>query len=255
MGMSGKRVPDPYGCYSQDEEMMRDLEKIPTIFTFNQTPVKARPGFWPMVLGVWAILSWLGRWRWPGQTWSAYLLVGGIGTVLGMLVDVGHACAHTIGARLAHAPMDVVLLGADMPRTLYWNNDVSPRVHIMRSLGGPVYSGIGLLIGLVWLWLVPRGTAVRYLGEIWTIGNGFIFLAIFAPLPIVDGGVILKWLLVIFGQTEVQADAWVRRLGLGFGAILLATAVFFLVQASWIVAGICLLVSLVVFASALNLIK
>lgn len=234
---------------------MRNIEKIPTLFTFNHTPVKARPGFWPMVLGVWAILTWLGRWRWPGQTWSAYLLVGGIGMVLGMLVDVGHACAHTIGARLAHAPMDVVLLGADMPRTLYWNNDVAPRAHIMRSLGGPVYSGIGLLLGLVWLWLVPEGTAVRYLGEIWTVGHGFIFLAVFAPLPIVDGGVILKWALVLRGQSEAQADEWIKRLSVGLAVILLATAVFFLIQASWIVAGICLLVGLIALASALNVIK
>ena len=231
---------------------MRDIEKIPTIFMFNHTPVKARLGFWPMVLGVWAMLTWLGRWRWPGQSWGAYLLVGGIGTVLGMLVDVGHACAHTIGARLANAPMDVVLLGADMPRTLYWNNDVSPRAHIMRSLGGPVYSGIGLLIGLMWLWVVPVETAVHYLGEIWTIGNGFIFLAIFAPLPIVDGGVILKWLLVIFGRTEAQADAWVRRLGLGFSVILLGAALFFLISSNWLAGGLLSLFGVVALAASFN---
>lgn len=71
-----------------------------------------------------------------------------MGVLLALLADVGHACAHTVSARLAGAPMDVILLGADMPRTLYWNNDVPPRAHIMRSLGGPVYSGVGLLMGL-----------------------------------------------------------------------------------------------------------
>ncbi|MCA9936933.1 MAG: hypothetical protein KC415_23520, partial [Anaerolineales bacterium] len=100
---------------------MKTLDNVPTLFVFNRTPVKVRPGFWLMVVGLWALLAWLGSWRWPGQSLGAYVLVGGIGVLLAMLADVGHACAHTISARLADAPMDVVLLGTDMPRTLYWN--------------------------------------------------------------------------------------------------------------------------------------
>ncbi len=234
---------------------MQAVEKIPTLFVFNKTPVKVRPGFWMMVLGLWALLSWLGRWRWPGQSWGAYILVGGVGMLLGMLADVGHACAHTIGARLANAPMDVILLGPDMPRTLYWNNDLPPRAHIMRSLGGPVYSGIGLLLGLGWLMVVPLGTAVGYLGEIWTLTNGFIFLALFAPLPIVDGGVILKWALVLGGQTETRADELVKRLGIGFGVVLLAVGLVFLVKTTWLLGGICFLVGLVALGAALKIIR
>ncbi len=234
---------------------MQAVEKIPTLFVFNKTPVKARPGFWLMVLGLWALLAWLGSIRWPGQSWGAYIFVGGVGMLLGLLADVGHACAHTIGARLVNAPMDVILLGPDMPRTLYWNNDVPPRAHIIRSLGGPIYSGIGLLLGLGWLWVVPLGTAVHYLGEIWTVANGFIFLALFAPLPIVDGGVILKWLLVISGQTETQADEWVKRLGLELGVVLLAVGLFFLLKATWLLGGICFLVGLVALGSALKIIR
>ena len=167
---------------------MDAVDKIPTLFVFNGTPVKARPGFWLMILGLWALLTWLGSWRWSGQSLAAYALVGGVGVLLALLADVGHACAHTISARLANAPMDVILLRADMPRTLYWNNDVPPRAHIMRSLGGPVYSGIGFLIGVGWLLLAPPDTpALRYLGEIWTLANGGIFLGVFAPIPIVDG--------------------------------------------------------------------
>jgi len=234
---------------------MQAVEKSPTLFVFNKTPVKARPGFWLMVLGLWALLAWLGSWRWPGQSWGAYILVGGAGTFLGMLADVGHACAHTISARLAKAPMDVVLLGADMPRTLYWNNDVPPRAHIIRSLGGPVYSGIGLLIGLGWLWLASPETAVHYLGEIWTVANGFIFPAIFAPLPIVDGGVILKWTLVLRGQTEAKADTWVKRLGIGLGVVLLAVGLVFLVKTTWLLGGICFMVGLVTLGAALKIIQ
>lgn len=234
---------------------MEAVANVPTLFVFNGTPVKVRPGFWLMVLGLWALLAWLGHWRWPGQSLGAYLLVGGVGMLLAMLADVGHACAHTIGARWANAPMDVILLGPHMPRTLYWNNDVPPRAHIMRSLGGPVYSGIGLLLGLGWLMIASQGTAVAYLGEIWTLTNGFIFMAVFAPLQIVDGGVILKWTLVWGGMTRVRADDLVERLGLGLGAGLLATAVLLLVAKVWLLGGLICLLGFVMLGAALKIIR
>jgi hypothetical protein len=207
-----------------------DTEKVPTIFTFNGTPVKAKSGFWLMVVLLWVLLAWVGSQRWPGQSLGAYVLVGGAAAVLGMLADVGHACAHTVGARIANAPMDVILLGADMPRTLYDDNDVPPKAHILRSLGGPVYSAIGLLIGIAWLLLTPSGTAWRYLGEVWTFANGFIFLALFAPIPIVDGGVIMKWLFVMRGRTEEQADKIVRNAAIGMGVVLAAVILIVLVR-------------------------
>lgn len=45
---------------------MKAVENIPTLFVFNGTPVKARPGFWIMVVGLWAVFAELGNWRWPG---------------------------------------------------------------------------------------------------------------------------------------------------------------------------------------------
>ena len=234
---------------------MNAVDKIPTLFVFNGTPVKARSGFWLMVVGLWVLLTWLGSWRWPGQSLGAYLLVGAVGVLLAMLADVGHACAHTISARRAGAPMDVVLLGADMPRTLYWNNDVPPRTHIVRSLGGPVYSAIGLLLGIGWLLLTPRETALRYLGEIWTLTNGGIFLAVFAPIPIVDGGVILKWALVLGGRSEAQADELIRRIGLVLGVGFLAAAVIFLLETAWLPGVILLVLGLVVLGATLKIIR
>lgn len=234
---------------------MRAVDNIPTLFVFNKTPVKVRPLFWLMVLILWALLTWLGRWRWPGQSLGAYALVGAVGAVLALLADVGHACAHTVSARLAKAPMDFILLGADMPRTLYVNNDVSPKAHIVRSLGGPVYSALSLLLGLGWLMVVPSETAVSYLGEVWTLTNGFLFLAMFAPIPIVDGGVILKWTLVLGGLTRVRADDLVERLGLGFGVGLLAMAVLLLVASVWLLGGILLFLGFVVLGAALKIIR
>lgn len=209
---------------------MQKFDPLPTLFTFNGTPVKVRPGFWLMVLGVWALLAWIGSLRWPGQSLAAYGVIGGLAALLGMIADVGHACAHTVGAWMANAPMDIILLGADMPRTLYANNDVPPRAHILRSLGGPVYSAAGLLVGIGWLLLTPPATALHYLGEVWTFTNGFIFAALFAPLSCVDGGVILKWTLVMRGLTEQQANQQVRRIATGMAITLLIVAVILLVR-------------------------
>jgi hypothetical protein len=234
---------------------VKTVNDLPTLFVFNRTPVKVSPGFWLMVLGLWAALTWLGSWRWPDQSLARYVLVGGVGALLALLADVGHACAHTITARLANAPMDTILLGADMPRTLYADNAVSPRTHIMRSLGGPMYSALGLLIGIGWLLLSFPDTAVRYLGEVWTATSGGIFLALFAPVPIVDGGVIVKWALVMRGHSEARADMVVNRLGLAVGSALLVAAVVALVNALWLIGGILLVVGLVVVGAARGVIR
>ncbi len=39
-----------------------------------------------------------------------------------------------------------------------------------------------------------------------------LFVASLMPVPIVDGGTILKWTLVAHGRTETQADETVRRI-------------------------------------------
>lgn len=203
---------------------MKTYEDVPTIFTFNGVPVKARREFWLVVALTWAVLAGIGVWRWPGQSVLAYVLVGGVAMVLGMLADVGHACAHTIGAKMAHAPTAAILLGGDMPRTLYPDERVRPGQHIARSMGGPLYSWIGFGIGLLALRLTAPQTAARYLAEIWTVASAWIGVASLAPLPVVDGGVLAKWLLVIGGQEEGQADRIVRWAGVALVALLLVGA-------------------------------
>jgi hypothetical protein len=215
---------------------MKTYDNVPTLFTFNNVPVKARRGFWLAILLVWAVVAGIGVWRWPGQSLLAYVLVGGVGMLVALPADVGHACAHTIGAKMAHAPTAIILLGADMPRTLYSDDKVKPSQHIARALGGPIYSWIGVGLGLLALRLTTPETATRYLAEIWTVANAGIGLAIFAPLPIVDGGVIVKWLLVLTGQTEEQADRSVRWLGIALAGLLLICAGAAALTGWWVVA-------------------
>jgi hypothetical protein len=225
---------------------MKTYDDVPTVLTFNGVPVKARRGFWPMVVLVWVLLAVIGVWRWPGQSALAYVLVGGVGLLLGMLVDVGHACAHTIGAKMVHAPTALILLGADMPRTLYPDEPKRPGQHIARSMGGPIYSWIGIGIGLLALNLTAPQSAARYLAEIWTFGNTMIGVAIFLPLPIVDGGVILKWLLVIGGQDEEQADRIVRWVDMALIVLLLVGAGVAALMGWWVAAAGLVILAIVI---------
>ncbi len=144
---------------------MNTYKNLPTVVTFNGVPLKARREFWLIPLIMWAVLAGIGVWRWPGQSPLAYVLVGGVAVLLGIVAEVGHACAHTISAKLAHAPTAMILLGADMPRTLYPEQTFKPTQHLARSLGGPIYSWIGFGIGLLALtWTAPH-TPGRYLAE------------------------------------------------------------------------------------------
>ena len=209
-----------------------------TLFRFNGVPVKVQPAFWPIPFMVTGVLAWIAGLRRPDRSLLQRLVVGLAALPVALFADVGHAMAHTVSARLAGAPMDEILLSAEMPRTLYENNDVLPQVHILRSLGGPVFSLICVILSLLWRGLSPRKSISRELAEISLFGHSFILLGSVVPLPMVDGGIILKWRLVQSGRSVEQADRVVRRASWGLGAALVAIgAVLGIIQKRKLVGG------------------
>jgi hypothetical protein len=201
------------------------LPSGPEIFRFNGVPIMVQPVFWPLPVLVIGMLTWIAGLRRPQRSWVQRLSVGLLAMPVALLADIGHAMAHTISARLAGAPMDEILLSAQMPRTLYQNNAVPPQVHILRSLGGPVFSLISAALSLFWRSQAARGSVSRELAEISLFGHSFILFASLVPLPMVDGGTILKWQLVKAGQTPEHADQVVQKTSLGLGAAFLALGV------------------------------
>lgn len=207
--------------------MSCDWAQARVLFRFNGVPVKSRPSFWPMWLSSWPALILLARWRPPRRSWASALLVGTLSVPLTLLADVGHALAHTVSAKAAKAPMDEIHLAADMPRTIYFANDVSPDQHRLRALGGPIYSFTALLLSLLWRQLARPGTAAQELAEVSAVAHGFIFFGSLFPLPMVDGGTLLKWSLVARGTSAAQADQQVKRAGMmGILAVLSGAAVW-----------------------------
>lgn len=151
--------------------------------------------------------------------------------------------------------MDEILITADMPRTLYSNNDVSPHVHQLRALGGPIFNFVGLLLSLGIYGLASSNSIIKGLAWWCALGNGLQLIMSLSPLPFVDGGTILKWTLVERGRTEREADKRVQQVNWGLGIILVIVGIGFVIMGTWIVGVIFLGVGGIFFSAAAGIIR
>jgi hypothetical protein len=225
-----------------------------TIRLFN-TPIKIKLVVLVNVIALWAVTSLIGRYFHPERDLLVSIIIGFFAMLLLLIADIGHAIGHILSARRSGAPMDEILVSSGMPRTVYANDDVSPRAHIIRALGGPAFSALGLLLSLVALAL---GSSVPIVFELalWsTVGHGFIFLGCLLPLPIVDGGSILKWSLVRRGMTEAHADRRIRLLNGIIGCVCIAVGIGLIIFQLSILGLILIGISLVLFIAAAGKIR
>jgi hypothetical protein len=195
-----------------------------TLYHFIGVPVVAKPDFWPIPILLTGFLAWVAGRRKPELSWLQRLVVGLITMPIALFADIGHAMAHTVSARLAGAPMDEISLSSGMPRTLYLDNTVPAEIHIQRSLGGPIFSLVCSALSLLWWRGSPRGSLSHDFAQASLFGHGFILLGSLVPLPIVDGGVILRWKLVEAGQSPELADQAVRKTSISLGTAFLGLA-------------------------------
>jgi hypothetical protein len=138
----------------------------------------------------------------------------------------GHNFAHAAGAWLVGKPADAIRIIGGTPALVYYDvadARVTPRQHVARALGGPLFN-LAALLSLVWL--RPRlrpGTLLRELAGVSLVTNLALLAGALTPLPFLDGGVILKWGLVARGHSREDADQTARRANglLGIGAGLL----------------------------------
>jgi hypothetical protein len=220
-----------------------------------ETPVRIKPTVLPLLLLGWAGVTWLGIYWHPRRSVWQGLLIGFLSFLLLMFADFGHALAHIFSARYAKAPMDEILIAGDMPRTIYLDNDVAPRTHWMRALGGPIFSASFLLLSLGFFAIAPQSSILRELTAWSTAGHAFIFLGSLLPLPIVDGGAILKWLLVERGKTEREAEATIKRVNLAMVLLAVITGIILVVMRMWIAGAAFIVASGVIFSVATGKIK
>jgi len=219
------------------------------------TPVKVKATVLVPIVALWGGVTWLGFYWHPERGFWQGVLIGFVTVLLLLPADFGHALAHIFSARYAGAPMDEILLSAGMPRTLYWNNEVSPDVHRMRAMGGPIFNVLGLLLSGVIYGIVSGNPIIRELAAWSVVGHGLILLAALLPLPMVDGGTILKWTLVARGRTEKEADEMVRRVDWVMAIVGGIIGVGFLAMQMWIAGVIVAGISVVVIGVAAGKIR
>jgi len=219
------------------------------------TPIRINFSVLPLLLLGWAGVTFLSFYWHPGRSIWQGLLIGFLSMDLLLFADFGHALAHIFSARHAKAPMNEILIAGDMPRTIYFDSDVTPRVHRMRALGGPIFSASCLLISVGVYTIAPDNSILRELAA-WSIAcHSFIFFAGLLPLRIVDGGTILKWTLVEHGRTEPEADSTIRRIDLGLGFIATVIGISLIVMRMWIIGAAVIMVSGVIFGVATGKVK
>jgi hypothetical protein len=147
---------------------------------------------------------------------------------------------------------DEILISPEMPRTLYDDNDLPPNTHRLRALGGPIFSIWGLATSLLLRAIAPRGSLAEELAGWSSLGHGFILGGSLLPMPIVDGGSLLKWTLVARGRTEAQADLAVQRTSLATGAVAGLAGVGFAGRGKWLPAAGLLATAAVAAAAGLG---
>jgi hypothetical protein len=166
------------------------------------------------------------EWSWPTRIWVGALSMGVM-----LSSEWCHNLAHAAAAKWVGKPVDCIRVSWGMPLLVYYDiedPDVTPRQHIIRSLGGPlaniIFWGIGAILKRPTREDTPAGQVVNA-----AVGtNRFLLATGMTPMPFLDGGAALKWALVDRGQSLEAADSTIRKINgfSGMGMVAGAAAAF-----------------------------
>lgn len=207
------------------------MNEEPTqLFTLLGTPVTGEPVAVVNPIEFAGLSIWLMERVNPTDSWLVRLRRGGFGLIAYGLADLAHVVGHILSAKYAGAPMDQLHLSVPFPRTLYFDDDVSPLAHQLRAIGGPITSGLLSLLSLCgYLRAAPSSAG----SEFYTIlagMNGFLGMGSLFPLSQMDGGALLKWELVKRGHTPEAAEERVNQVSLLIGGLIIIAALIFVIR-------------------------
>ena len=189
--------------------------------------VKGRSWFPYIELVVWLFMAWIAGNGRPDRSTPVRLVVGALTTAVILGSEWSHNLAHAAAAALVGKPMDALKVMWGMPLVIYLDiNDqsVTPRQHIARALGGPLFNAAVLPIALLLHRFSHPGSVTRDVANAATGMNLFLCTASLLPIPGIDGGPILKWMLVESGHSVGGADEIVKKVDQTVGAGLAAAA-------------------------------
>jgi hypothetical protein len=187
-----------------------------TITKIGSTPVTVKPGsLIPLTeLVIWTYFTRRAARRSRDKSPVRWISEGFLkmGVMLGS--EWCHNLAHLIASNLIGKPMDEFRIQFGMPRCIYYqlnDPDVTPRQHIIRSLGGPLVNLILVPITGLWSSLTRKHSLMGETAKTAFQTNLFLSLVSLLPIPGIDGGPILKWGLVDRGKSIEEADRVVRQ--------------------------------------------
>ena len=158
------------------------------LFTFLDVDYYATPRTWinlPLMTIFGIVIALIFA---PVNQLPSQILVGiGYGLLI-IISSFCHSIGHIISSRFVSAPVEFILMTATVNVTHYEDDKEQPsRVHVGRSLGGPV---LNLLLGLIAIAIYMVAMPNHFL---LFFGSANLIFAVFSslPIPTVDGAVIL----------------------------------------------------------------
>lgn len=168
-------------------------------------------------IAVWAIMAREAGRLHPKRNWLTCLGVGALTMPVILGSEWCHNLAHAAAAKLVGHPADAIRITWGMPLLVYHDiedSNVTPREHIIRALGGPVINTALLIVTALLRPFTKFGAPTRDVLDAAIGMNAFLILGGLVPIPAVDGGAVLKWLLVERGQTPAEADETIQKVDL-----------------------------------------
>ena len=241
-------------------EVIHPDQQAVIVGRFFGTPLLVQGKTWLPVaqLLTWPVMSWVAKKRNPDRSWLRSFGIGALTTPIVLGSEWGHNLAHAAAAYWVGKPMDAIHIIGGMPRVVYYDiNDltVTPRQHILRALGGPCFNLLLLpLVILFGKFTRPKSIA-RDIADAAVMMNGFIPAAGLQPIPGLDGGPILKWVLVDRGCTIEGADRIVRKVDGVLGIIFALAGVLAFKTRRWIIGTLLLQYTAIALCVALGIFK
>lgn len=207
---------------------------------------------------VWLFMTFVDHRRHPNRSAASHVSTGALTTFVILVSEWVHNLAHAAAARLVGKPMDYMRIQWGMPRCIYKNIhdlSVTPREHILRSLGGPLINAFSLPF---WLFIKrsarPESTALD-VAEAGLAMNTFLSTFSLLPTPGIDGGPILKWGLVSRGIAPQKADDLVLQTNRFTAIGLTAASALLFKKKVWLPSAVCALMAVISWLVGYKVIK
>jgi len=206
----------------------------------------------------WVLFTWRSVRKHPTWTGFKHLILGGLRMAVLLGAEWCHNLAHVAAARAVDKPVDAMRIIVGMPGLIYDEPEhpsITPRQHLIRSLGGPVCNTVLLAVSKVFQRFTPTGSTAREVADTAVGMNIFIATASLLPVPVFDGGPILKWSLIGRGISPAKAAVIATRTNQVLGPGLLGIAAVAMGKKHWLLAFILAFLGALSLAAGLGKIK